>query len=54
MMPSRPLDVSLGYTSSKQVAELRQRASAGEQKSKLARELGISRETSYQYLRTND
>jgi len=40
--------------SSEQVAELRQRASAGEQKSKLARELGISRETLYQYLRTND
>jgi DNA invertase Pin-like site-specific DNA recombinase len=40
--------------SSEQVAELRQRASAGEKKSKLARELGISRETLYQYLRTND
>jgi DNA invertase Pin-like site-specific DNA recombinase len=40
--------------SSEQVAELRQRASAGEQKSKLAREFGISRETLYQYLRTND
>jgi DNA invertase Pin-like site-specific DNA recombinase len=32
--------------------ELRQRAQAGEQKSKLAREFGISRETLYQYLRT--
>ena len=32
-------------------AELRKRASAGEQKAKLARELGISRETLYQYLR---
>lgn len=40
--------------SSEQVAELRQRAGAGEQKSKLAREFGISRETLYQYLRTND
>ena len=40
--------------SSEQLAELRQRAGAGEQKSKLAREFGISRETVYQYLRTND
>lgn len=34
-----------------QVTELRQRAGAGEQKAKLAREFGISRETLYQYLR---
>jgi DNA invertase Pin-like site-specific DNA recombinase len=33
------------------VAELRQRAHAGEKKSALAREYGISRETLYQYLR---
>ncbi|MFG6447296.1 recombinase family protein [Roseateles sp. BYS180W] len=33
------------------VIELRQRADAGEQKAKLAREFGISRETLYQYLR---
>lgn len=36
---------------SEQVAELRQRAHAGEKKSELAREYGISRETLYQYLR---
>jgi DNA invertase Pin-like site-specific DNA recombinase len=40
--------------SSEQAAELRQRAAAGERKAKLARELGISRETLYQYLRTDD
>jgi DNA invertase Pin-like site-specific DNA recombinase len=32
----------------------RQRAAAGEQKAALAREFGISRETLYQYLRTDD
>jgi DNA-binding XRE family transcriptional regulator len=32
---------------------LRCRANAGEQKAKLAREYGISRETLYQYLRTD-
>jgi len=36
--------------SADQVAELCRRADAGETKSKLARELGISRETLYQYL----
>lgn len=36
------------------VTELRRRAAAGEQKVKLAREFGISRETVYQYLRTDD
>jgi DNA-binding phage protein len=36
------------------VADLRQRAAAGEQKAALAREFGINRETLYQYLRTND
>jgi DNA invertase Pin-like site-specific DNA recombinase len=40
--------------SPEQVAELRQRAAAGGQKAALAREFGISRETLYQYLRTND
>ena len=40
--------------SPEQVAELRQRAAAGEQKTKLARDFGISRETLYQYLRTED
>jgi DNA invertase Pin-like site-specific DNA recombinase len=35
------------------VDELRRRAHAGEQKAKLAREYGISRETLYQYLRTD-
>lgn len=34
-----------------QVVELRRRAGADEQKSKLAREFGISRETLYQYLK---
>ena len=37
-----------------QVAELRRRAAAGEKKAQLAREFGISRETLYQYLRTDD
>ncbi|MGD2092024.1 MAG: recombinase family protein [Candidatus Aminicenantes bacterium] len=37
-----------------QVADLRKRAKKGEQKSKLAREYGISRETLYQYLRKDD
>ena len=37
--------------SPEQVSELRQRAAAREQKTKLAREFGISRETLYQYLR---
>lgn len=36
------------------VAELRRRAAAGEKKAHLAREFGISRETLYQYLRTDD
>jgi DNA invertase Pin-like site-specific DNA recombinase len=40
--------------SPEQVAELRQRASEGEQKAKLARELGVSRETLYQYLKADD
>ena len=39
--------------SSECIAELRQRVEAGEQKTKLAREFGISRETLYQYLRTD-
>lgn len=37
-----------------QVAELRQRIAVGEKKAKVARELGISRETLYQYLRMAD
>ena len=40
--------------SSEQMAGLRRRANDGEQKAKLAREFGISRETLYQYLRTDD
>jgi DNA invertase Pin-like site-specific DNA recombinase len=36
------------------VDELRRRATAGEPKATLAREYGISRETLYQYLRTDD
>ena len=40
--------------SADQVAELRRRAGGGEQKAKLAREFGISRETLYQYLRTDN
>ncbi len=35
-----------------QVAQLRQRAHAGEKKAVLARQFGISRETLYSYLRT--
>ncbi len=37
-----------------EIATLRQRASAGEQKTALAREFGISRETLYQYLRITE
>lgn len=40
--------------STEQVAALQSRASAGEQKAKLAREYGISRETLYQYLKTTE
>ncbi|WP_445370079.1 recombinase family protein (plasmid) [Methylomonas sp. HW2-6] len=40
--------------SPEQVLELQQRASNGEQKAKLAREYGISRETLYQYLKTTE
>lgn len=36
------------------MVELRGRANAGEEKAKLAREFGISRETLYQYLKTDD
>jgi DNA invertase Pin-like site-specific DNA recombinase len=36
------------------VTELRRRAAAGEKKAQLAREFGISRETLYQYLKTDD
>ena len=36
------------------VAELQRRAAAGEKKAQLAREFGISRETLYQYLKTDD
>jgi DNA invertase Pin-like site-specific DNA recombinase len=39
--------------SPERATELRQRADAGEQKAKLAREFGVSRETLYQYLRAN-
>lgn len=37
--------------SPERAAELRQRVAKGEQKAKLAREFGVSRETLYQYLR---
>ena len=40
--------------SPEQAAELRHRVKAGARKAPLARELGISRETLYQYLRTDD
>jgi len=39
--------------SSEQVGDLRQRVAAGNQKAALAREFGISRETLYQYLRSD-
>ena len=39
--------------SPEQVADLRRRAAAGNQKAALAREFGISRETLYQYLRSD-
>jgi DNA invertase Pin-like site-specific DNA recombinase len=39
--------------SADQVATLKRRVAAGEKKAGLAREFGISRETLYQYLRTN-
>ncbi len=37
--------------SDEMIAELHRRAAAGERKAAIARELGISRETLYQYLR---
>jgi DNA invertase Pin-like site-specific DNA recombinase len=37
-----------------QARQLRERAAAGERKSKLAKEFGVSRETVYSYLRTAD
>ena len=37
--------------SGEQIAELKRRVTAGEQKAKLAREFGVSRETLYQYLK---
>lgn len=40
--------------SAEQARELRNRSNAGEQKTKLASEFGISRETLYQYLRKED
>ena len=40
--------------SNEQTVVIRQRATAGEQKTQLAREFGISRETLYQYLRTDE
>ena len=40
--------------SPEQVTDLRQRAAAGDQKAALAREFGISRETLYQYLRSDN
>jgi len=40
--------------SPEQMADLRQRAAAGDQKATLAREFDISRETLYQYLRTDN
>lgn len=39
--------------SDEQAADLRRRASTGEQKAALAREFGVSRETLYQYLRAD-
>ncbi len=39
--------------SPEQVTDLQKRAAAGEQKASLAREFGISRETLYQYLKTD-
>jgi DNA invertase Pin-like site-specific DNA recombinase len=39
--------------SPEQAGELRRRAGAGEQKTALAREFGISRETLYQYLKSD-
>ena len=40
--------------SDQEIFGLRQRAVAGEQKTSLAREFGISRETLYQYLKTTE
>lgn len=40
--------------SSEQINKLKTRVAAGEQKAKLAREYGISRETLYQYLKVQD
>jgi len=38
-------------TTDEQIAELKRRVAAGEQKALIARDFGISRETLYQYLR---
>ncbi|MGC8492774.1 MAG: recombinase family protein [Syntrophobacteraceae bacterium] len=40
--------------SAEEVIDLRRRIAAGQQKAKLAREFGISRETLYQYMRLTD
>jgi DNA invertase Pin-like site-specific DNA recombinase len=39
---------------SEQIAELKRRVAAGDQKTLVARDFGISRETLYQYLRKTD
>ncbi|WP_447941888.1 helix-turn-helix domain-containing protein, partial [Shigella sonnei] len=53
MISLSPPTICNSALSSERIAELRQRVEAGEQKTKLAREFGISRETLYQYLRTD-
>ena len=39
--------------SAEQIRQIRDRVAAGEMKSKIARDIGISRETLYQYLKGN-
>lgn len=59
MRVSPPRKVRGAYTGRKpaltieQADQLRERAAAGEQKSLLAKEFGISRETVYSYLRAS-
>ncbi|MBC9218591.1 helix-turn-helix domain-containing protein, partial [Escherichia coli] len=50
----RQVGVVEGVVADQVILALRQRATAGEPKAQLAREFNISRETLYQYLRTDD
>jgi DNA-binding phage protein len=47
----KPREIERPTLSPVQIANLKARVDAGEKKAKIAREMGISRETLYQYLR---